>query len=184
MNSESPQKELTPSEKDALFVEVFDRIIEGLTKIEKLYTPHWDARADLTKNIISVASGAIVLTVTFSASLLTTQVNAWEKYLLIGSWISFLGSIILAVVSFWFLTNLRAFSTPAVTESQKIREVIEKIPVSSRNPEEAVNYILSNAISKLLRSGELSKYALGASLVMFILALVLLGMFGWKRFAA
>jgi len=121
-----------------------------LTNAEKLYTPYWNARTELVKSVISLASGSIVLTVTFLSSVFKAQnVSAW-KYLLFASWLFFLMSIVAAIISFWFLTELRALPTIIISRSEELRQAVEKINVTSEHALLPVIDLISKSIQDLI----------------------------------
>lgn len=157
-----------------------------LTNAEKLYTPYWNARTELVKSVISLASGSIVLTVTFLSSVFKAQnISAW-KYLLFASWLFFLMSIVAAIISFWFLTELRALPTIIISRSEELRQAVEKINVTSEHaslPE--LTKSIQDLISKSfpMKADRWARRFINASLLAFILALLALGLFGWKQFA-
>jgi hypothetical protein len=162
-------------------------LIEGLElgqddfekQLDRTHSPYWDARNDLSKTVISLASGSIVLTVTFSSSLIGSErANPWN-YLLFGSWVSFLVTIIMAVVSLWISTSLKKLPASFADQKSKIREVIE----NEGSSEDIVNAIEKSS-PNYWRVSRWSGRFHHASLIMFIVALLLLGLFGWRRFAA
>jgi len=172
------EQELVAAKRDALRT-ISENAQKLLTGTQQLFAAHWDARTDLIKTLISVASGAMVLSVTFSNSLLTPQVAERWKYLLIGSWVSFLASIILAIVAFWLLSEARAYPSIIVSEYSKVAQAVEAIKTEADS--EHIANIPAIATLEKFRFDTRSKYMLRASLLAFVLAIVLLGVFGVKR---
>ena len=178
-------KERTPAE---ILQEGFDKFHENVRKapeeIESVHGPYWNARYELAKNIVSLSSASLVLTVTFSKSVVgTNNVGAW-KYLLIGSWLAFLLSLIAAVSCLWISIELKSFGARLFNVRAKIREAIERFDLSKSNPTDEIEALLLAALSPMGTVDERAGRLLRASLVLFIVALVLLGGFGWKQFAA
>jgi len=163
-------------------------IQEELIELDKLYTPFWSARNDLVKSIISLASASIVLTVTFANSLIKPGGNGGWKYLLFGSWLSFLLSIISAILSLWVSTKLKTIPTIMYHQQNKILQVLNNIDVlrdgDSDNISQQVSRAIVESMPKYDRSDKWAGRYLHLSLLMFIIALVLLGLFGWRQFAA
>src|SRR5918911_5406871 len=102
-------------------------LIEGLElgqddfekQLDRTHSPYWDARNDLSKTVISLASGSIVLTVTFSSSLIGSErANPWN-YLLFGSWVSFLITIIMAVLSLFGFSRIKKNPAPLFHPQKK-----------------------------------------------------------------
>ena len=61
--------------------------------------------SDIAKQLITLASGILVLEVTFAKNIMDAKLDQSEKYLLSGSWILFLLSIIAGVWSLLALTG-------------------------------------------------------------------------------
>jgi hypothetical protein len=178
-NQEEKPKVFSEETKREL-LEVNERVSVLFEKeFDRMHSPYWDARNDLSKTVISLSSGSVVLTVTFSSSLIGPErANPWV-YLLFGSWASFLITIILAIVSLWVATNLKKLPASFDYHKHKVKEVIK----NGGTPEEIVD-AMDKSFPKYGRVNRWSGRFHHASLIMFIVALLLLGLFGWKRFAA
>lgn len=61
--------------------------------------------SDIANQLITLASGILVLEVTFAKNIMDAKLDQFEKYLLSGSWILFLLSIIAGVWSLLALTG-------------------------------------------------------------------------------
>jgi hypothetical protein len=94
-----------------------------LEQIDKFYTPYWNARTELAKSMISLSSASIVLTVTFSGSLVNIGKRDMMNYLLFSSWLLFLLSIISGVLCLWFSTRLKASPIHFILFADKLRSV-------------------------------------------------------------
>jgi hypothetical protein len=178
-------KDKTPTE---ILQEGFDQFHENLKKapedIESVHGPYWNARYELAKNVVSLSSASLVFTITFSKSVIdTATVGVW-KYLLFGSWLAFLLSLISAVSCLWISIKLKSFGARLFNQRAKIREAIEQFDISKPNPTNEIERLLLTALSPMQPVDKWAGRLLHASLILFIVALALLGSFGWKQFAA
>jgi len=168
---------LTPEACERAADSIMKNIESRLKHLSDLHTPYWDARNDVLKNLIQLASGSIILTVTFSSSLLKPGV-AW-KLSLFGSWISFLASIIAAVLSLWLSTRIR--TVPVAFHNQR-GKIVNALKGKSRNRISDITDEVAELIMRDIPKYDLSeKYVtrcLHVSLLFFILGLILLGVFG------
>ncbi len=160
--------------------ELLVQIIEHSEKeTTRTHTPHWDARNDLVKTVIGLASGSIVLTVTFSNSLTKSgTLGAW-KYLLFGAWLSFLVSIAAAIFSLAVSLKLKKFSSFWWDRKTKVLTVID-----NGGSSEEIAATLTEGLPAFGKADKFASWLLGASLFALIVALALLSLFGWNQLAA
>ncbi|HEX8708809.1 MAG TPA: hypothetical protein VF723_11245 [Pyrinomonadaceae bacterium] len=162
------------------FLSHYERMPE---EIERTHSPFWNARYELAKNVISLASASLVLTVTFSTSLTGPgKVGNW-KYLLICSWIAFLLSLISATSSLWVSINLKTVAARFLNQSVKVMQVLDNLDLSSPNPTQELQGVINEILVPLKPIEVWQGRFLNISLIMFMIALTLLGAFGWKQFA-
>ena len=69
----------------------------------EIHGPIWNARRDLAKTLISLSSGALVLTVTFLSNVASQLGVEWWKYTLYVSWILFLGTTVGGIIIAMYL---------------------------------------------------------------------------------
>jgi hypothetical protein len=163
-----------------------EAVQEYLAQIDKFYTPYWNARTELAKSVISLASASIVLTVTFSGSLINIGKRDTWNYLLFGSWLLFLLSIISGVLCLWFSTRLKASPIHFIMFDKKLRSItLEAFRDKDSKKDWFVPIIatVENTISKAFYPDIWAQLLLAMNLLAFILALVMLGLFGWRQFA-
>lgn len=171
-------------ERERLYNAYLNFLQGYLTNIDKIHAPYWEARNDLIKNIISLASASIVLTVTFSGTLVNRDTPGSWKYLLFGSWLSFLLSIISAILFLWLAAKLRSIPTMYFYQQNEIRKAVDAIELTNPESWESPSAALMKAFPNVDRVDKWAKRWLNACLILFIFALVLLGLFGWRQFAA
>lgn len=85
-------------------------------RIERAHGKVWAARQDVAKTILSLASGALVITLTFSERLVPAGAGPAIRWLIASSWLALLLSCSSAVLSLWISIKLRA--TPAMLQGQ------------------------------------------------------------------
>jgi hypothetical protein len=157
---------------------------------EKLYSPSWNARGELAKNIVFLASGSILLTIFFSHSFVNTRTNASQKYFLLSSWISFLISIGFGLLCQWSLTKLQSGAVRFERCIRNIEMFEHMASINLGDKDEIASKISSqhNAFLELNSSIEeqdsLTHGFLNICMVTFILGLILLGLLGWQQVAA
>jgi hypothetical protein len=177
-------KEKTPTE---ILKEGFEQFNENVRKapeeIENVHGPFWNARYELAKNVVSLSSGSLVLTITFSKSIVdANSIGVW-KYLLFGSWLALLLSLISAISCLWISIKLKSFGARFFNKRAKIREAITKFDLSKLNPTDELEMLLLEVLTPLYPVDVWANRLLHISLILFIVALALLGGFGWKQFA-
>ncbi len=96
--------------KSPQYAALFRAVHETLHEIAAASEPYWKARDDIAKTIISIASGTIALTVTFSSSISSADTHIFWKGLLCAGWILLLLSIVTAIASLWTSHSARKLS--------------------------------------------------------------------------
>lgn len=159
-------------------------------EIEKVHGPFWNARYELAKNIVSLSSAALVLTVTFSKSLVEAKppavpvsLGGW-RYLLFGSWLAFLLCLIFATLSLWISIKLKTVGARLFNQRAKIEHALGNLDLNDPDPLSELKELLAQALDPLEPAEVWQGRSLDASLIMFVVALALLGAFGWKQFAS
>ncbi len=152
--------------------------------IERLHGPVWSAQIDLLKTLIQLSSGALVLTVTFSGSILNasqTPVGPWVLFL---GWLCFSVTTVTALLGVWQGTELRSFPARLHDLTPDLWKAIESSIVTRTDPFPAIRLLLRRGgydinikpCEKRLR------WALTASFSTFVAGILCLALFGWKQF--
>jgi hypothetical protein len=171
-------------DKEAFFNGFKQGFQSYVEEFDKLHAPYWNARTELVKTLISLSSASIVVTVTFSNNLLSSGRRDSWRYFLFGSWISFLLSVVSAVMFLWLSTRLKTIPTMFLYHEEKIKNILNRIDLAPSDASKHVVAILGETRQSLFRADKWGTRWLNLSIIMFILALVLLGLFGWRQFAA
>lgn len=158
-------------------VDHFEAIGEEVTT---RLNPQWKSRAGILKTIISLCSGSVLLTVTFSASFRAAVVGPLWKWLVIVSFGLLVTALLLAFLTLWVSTIV--YELPASLFTVKVR-----IPHAARSAGsrqeflEMFDEIRSDVFDPIERSDVRAKRLFKASCFCFCLAMVLLGVVGFRQ---
>lgn len=124
----------------------------------------FDFAAETTKQLITISTAIITLTVTFSRDILGGAENA-PKTFLVWTWAVFIGSIICGVMTLMTLTGTlqpmkkeEHIANPPLSEEEKEKRLLEKISINN---------------------GNIRFFSIGQSLL-FVAAIIMTGVFGYK----
>jgi hypothetical protein len=95
----------------------------ALTNAEKILSVHgslWDAQKDLAKSLISLASGSLVLTISFLEKIPGKSGHSW---LLVSSWVFMGFSSAAGVACLWYTVKLASIKVRFFNESPKYTEM-------------------------------------------------------------
>lgn len=100
--------------------------------IERVHGPHWEARAEVVRNLVAVGSAIFAGTVTFLdvATPSTCSVDGW---LLIASWLLLSVSISSGLFVLWQSVTLRSFYPKLFNNRPAIRREFEAIDLNAAN---------------------------------------------------
>jgi hypothetical protein len=125
----------------------------------------FDFAADTTKQLITISTAIITLTVTFSKDILGSSINS-PKTLLICTWAVFILSIICGVLTLMTLTG-----TLQPLNNEKVKTEEEKADETQiAKEDECSNMSINN--------GNIRLFSIGQSLF-FISAIIMTGLFGY-----
>jgi hypothetical protein len=165
-----------------------------LDEFENTFAPYSNARSELVKTVISLSSASVVLTVTFSNSLITTRASVTWRGVLFASWTAFLISTICAIITLWFATKMKTLPRIFPMQSNRVEEALLKLDMDFQKPnfeqeisstvEKTVADIIAMGVSSIMKYDNWAERSLKISLIMFVVALALLGVFGWKQITA
>lgn len=155
-------------------------------RIERGHGRIWSARLDVAKTILSLASAALVLTLTFSDSLLPEGATALMSSLIASAWLMLLLCCASALLALWMGVKLRA--TPAMLKGQA-EAAYEHVLAEARGE----NFDLRDALRgapfheafAALETADRNSYRFtGAALALLLLSLALLAAAGMVHFGA
>lgn len=169
-------------EKDKAISSIQDVLQENARGIERIHGDFWDARNGLAKHMISLASASLVLTVTFAKSF-AESASPQTQYLLITSWIAFILTILLALISLRIALDLKSFQARFFNQRGRVKELLE---AKHEDPKSLMDDFQEIVFDVLKPMGPKDKWAgrcLTGSYITFVIALILLGAFGISEFA-
>ncbi len=154
---------------------IADRSVEMLT-------PHWEARDNFAKTLISVSSGIIALTATFARSIAVPQSNPIWRYSLFASWLFFLISILFCGVALWLTKDIRLLAFKFFENRPDIKKALPGIDQMKPETLKPMDNIREK-IFRPLESKELwSERCLKSAAIVFLIGLIVLSVIGWKQF--
>jgi hypothetical protein len=160
----------------------YERIQAIADRSVEMLTPHWDARDNFAKTLISVASGVIALTVTFAKSIAVPQSNPIWRYSLFASWMFFLISILCCGIVLWLTKDIRLLAFKFFENRPDIKAALADIDLTKPESIKPMDDIRGK-IFRPLESKELwSERFLTFAAIIFLIGLMLLSIIGWKQF--
>lgn len=132
----------------------------------------FDFAADTTKQLITIATAIITLTVTFSKDILGGADNA-PKTLLVWTWAVFICSIICGVVTLMTLTGTL----------QPMKKTEPKTPVPTPTTPPQTTTIPTDELENInINNGNIRCFSISQALL-FLTAIIMTGVFGYKSLA-
>jgi hypothetical protein len=161
----------------------YDQSIDEIVKeLDKIHGPYWRSQSDLAKLIVSLSSAALVLTVTFSKDLAVNLSNGWKVFLFL-SWLSFAVSTVIGIIGLWAFTKFHTVQIMFFNQREQMKIRIAEMKRQDKFKAELFEDLLSAPFFKLKKYEKAAGVAVVVELVLFILALFLLSLFGWRAFS-
>ena len=157
-------------------------IAEG-HRVDAIHGPIWRAREGLAKTVLTLASGALVLSVTFMQSLSADIMTSNWRWILIGGWVSLCLVIIMALLSLWLSIGLYTLPARISGQHDAMRKEISKAMQEGRDPIQAVGPLMLEAAEPLVPVERRTMRSLGIALILFVVAMFLMGAVGVIGFA-
>jgi hypothetical protein len=156
---------------------ITDKIQEASAQLHKIFEPQWGARNDVLKTIVSLSSGSIILSVTFSSSLRPLNLDRFWRYLIVFSFALFIASLIIALLGLW--TSTRLYEAQANVFSKRMDT--QKKFMDSTSTEEflkGLDGIIESSYGSIEASDKLTAKLFHASSICFGLAVIALAAVG------
>jgi hypothetical protein len=170
--------EQTKEERDEMEKGLEDLVVFA-ERISDIFDPAWKSRIDVLKTVITVCSGAIVLTVGFSNSFRLLSVGPFWKQLVILSFVLLLLALLCAFVSLRFsatvyelaanFLNFKGVVLKAHRESEDFHEFLQTVARSYKE-----------ALDPVGRSDRWAIRFFKVSSACFFMAMLLLGIVGLR----
>jgi hypothetical protein len=162
--------------------QIADRFQESSSVVYKIYEPLWHARSDTLKTLISVASGAIVLSVTFSSSLKALNVGLFWRCLLLFSFIMFAISLISALTSLRVGVGLHGIQADMLAKRTEVQNTISKVDASAENIMEPFMPILDGINGSIENRDKWAGWLFDVGFMAFAVAIISLVIIGVRQF--
>jgi hypothetical protein len=160
----------------------YERVQAIADRSLEMLTPHWDARDNFAKTLISVASGIIALTVTFAKSIADPQSgNVW-RYSLFATWIFFLISILCCGIVLWLTKDIRLLAFKFFENRPDIKAALAGIDRTKPETLKPMDEIRERIFRPLESTERWAERCLKIAAIIFLLGLVLLSVVGWRKF--
>jgi hypothetical protein len=149
---------------------------EASTRLE----PQWKSRVDILKTIISLCSGSVVLTVTFSAAFRSVVVGPFWRWLVIFSFGLLVSALLLAFTALWVGTRVYELPASLFTLNVRIPHLVEtatsQLEFSKRFEE-----IMRDVFWAVEKSDVRARRLFKASCICFCVAMLLLAAVGFRQ---
>jgi len=159
------------------FDELKSRLFEIAKETTDPFKHQWDAQRDIAKTLISLASGALVFTITFASSVIKPDTPAYLRYVIVVCWLAFIFSLILSLLSLWFSIGLHNFPLLLMAKNDEIN----KIAAENR---ESLPTLAADTWQEIVRDDKKSRRLLKASLVSYGIALLIFIVIGIRQLVA
>lgn len=150
-------------------------------EIHKRYEPQWAGRTGILKTIITLSSGSIILSVTFSASLRSASAGPVWRWLALGSFVLFVIALVVSFFGLWFAVSVYDLMSNVFGVQRKIAKAVDE----SASPEEflkAFEQIGDQIFSSVADNDKHANRLVKIGSVCFCLALLLLAVIGIRQF--
>ena len=159
---------------------IADACQEAANWAYKIHRPGWNARAEALKALAPISSASIVLSVTFSRSLLALTRNLFWRYLLLFTFAMFVLSLLSALASLWLGIRLHEMEARMLYQRKEIYKAIEQIDLTAADVTEPFDPILNRVNKPIETRDQWSERLTNGSFICFILAILSLSALGFR----
>lgn len=161
--------------------EISEQFQERGEYLHKAYSPSWNARADVAKTLTSLSSAAIVLSVTFSSTLISLNANPAWRYAVVFSFTMLLFSLLSALASLWAGIELHEIQPKIFDEIPEIHNATQKVDPSAADVMQPFEEIMRRVNRPIEIKDKWACRFSRISFVCFGLAFVSLGVVGFRQ---
>lgn len=172
---------------DGVVKSMTEGLYEAISEFEALHESSWSSSEEIAKTVISVSSVVVAFTTTFSDSILkNTQSNYWV-YTVCVSWILFLLSIGFSLISLWSIRQARSTAVKLLRTKPKLKTLVLQTQKSGTyesivTMNEKAKTLLVKTVTSIHKNSLYGDRFLKASLILFVVAVLILGIIGIGRF--
>lgn len=142
--------------------------------------PQWKSRVGILKTIISLSSGSIILTVTFSTAFRSVVVGPVWKWLVILSFGLLVTALLLAFIALWVSTTVYELPAGLFTLKVRIPHAV-KTATSQEEFSRTFEKIRRDVFEPIEKSDIRAKRLFKASCISFCAAMLLLSAVGFRQ---
>ena len=157
-----------------------NKIKSLVEEIHKLYAPLWEGRTGILKTIITLSSGSIILSVTFSASLRSASVGPLWRWLALGSFVLFVIALVVSFFGLWFAVSVYDLQSNVFGIKRKIAKAVNE-SASSEDLLKALDQLADQIFNSVGNSDRYANRLVKAGSICFCLALLLLAAIGVRQ---
>lgn len=154
-----------------------------MDEIHNAFRPQWEARASSLKTIITLSSGSIVLSNTFSSSLrsLTSIGSVW-RWLILSSFVLLVVSLISAFIALWFDSKVYELQSSIYVLQSRARDSI-KDSAATKSFLDGFEKLKQKAIYPPMKADTWATRLFKLGAVSFCVAILLLAVVGIRQFS-
>jgi hypothetical protein len=165
--------------------ERFDFLFEGSLEIARQVNdamkPQWEARKDVARTLITLSSAALLFTITFASSFITSNTLALWRYGVMVCWLSFICSLALSLFSLWLSTGLHDYPGLLMGKITKLREAANAIRPETPDSSEPFQEIVNKTFKSVAHRDTVSRRLVTASLIAYGIALLIFIAIGMRQ---
>ena len=156
-----------------------DSAVATQKRLADIHGPQWGARREVAKTILSLASGTLVLTVTFADKLAAKSAVAAGSTVLAWVWLILLVSIAGTLASLAFAVQLESLPARMISLQPKMFDKFKAARSAGEHPIRAFDPLMLEATKPLRPYDQASWWCLLAGLAAFFAGLSFLGYIGF-----
>lgn len=137
--------------------------------------PEWEARREIAKTLISLASATLVFTITFAPSMIRPNTALSWRYTVIACWLAFICSLVLSLGSLWFSMGLASLPVLMMQLDAAAKEAVR----TSRPDPMLLPFL--KAFGRVGRQEVIALWLLRASVASFGVALIAFTLIGVRQ---
>lgn len=175
--------------EDKVAAETVKWLIQYAKDIIEPYKESWAERRETAKTLISLASAALIFTITFSGSIITPSTSRFGRYSVLVCWIAFISSLACSLGTLWFSMGLSDLPILIDERGNEIMEAATPVIKDALeghfklSPADAipVERIFLEQLNKVAGHDLAAHWLLRASILCFGIALAILTAFGVRQ---
>lgn len=155
-----------------------DGLIETAREMTALFEPKWNSRKAGINTVISLASSALVFSVTFSSSVIHPWTPRLELWGLSASWVMLTVTILLCLGALWFSINLGDYPAIVASQNEEIIAAINAIAAAPTLDDTRVQEIMDKGFKYISKTDVRCRRLFHAALITYGIALLTFMIFG------